>query len=328
MRFLKCRTIFYLGCALILAMAIYASANAAFASSGTGATVTVKSGGLSLSGPANVTAPPVVLGSKNMTSAYNLPLTLKDARGTGAGWNLTITSTPFTSGSHTLANSSSSIGMVVETCNPHSTCTPPINSVKYPVAVPAGTPPPAAVTFFNAAAHSGLGSFTITPTVTISAAGMPGTYTGNVYVAIGSMQPITIKVTLTVQQKGGPADPPPITTAKYTLVYGFNNPGNDWHLSITSTQLAGGGTLPTTASSIMGTAVCQVEQNCFNNMVTYPIVLPAGNPAPTPVMFYDPTATAGIGNFGVTTTINVALPANAYPGTYTSTLTIAFQSGP
>ena len=41
----------------------------------------------------------------------------------------------------------------------------PTNAITYPVAVPAAATAPAAVKFFNAAAGSGMGKFTITPTI-------------------------------------------------------------------------------------------------------------------------------------------------------------------
>jgi hypothetical protein len=68
------------------------------------------------------------------------------------------------------------------------TCTLPTNSITYPVAVPAGVGPPAAVKFFNAAINTGMGNFTITPTVTVSfpANSFAGVYTSTVTFAIVS----------------------------------------------------------------------------------------------------------------------------------------------
>jgi hypothetical protein len=46
------------------------------------------------------------------------------------------------------------------------------------------------------------------------------------------------------------------------------------------------------------------------------------------VTFYNAAANTGMGDFTVTPTVEVSVPANAYAGTYTSTLTLAVVSGP
>src|SRR5712691_8749540 len=88
-------TRFYLVFFVILVMAIGGSV-AAFADSGTGATVAVTGGSLSESGPTSVSATPVTLTGDDQTTTYDLGLTVNDPRGNAAGWNLTITSTTFT----------------------------------------------------------------------------------------------------------------------------------------------------------------------------------------------------------------------------------------
>ncbi len=101
------------------------------------------------------------------TPTYTLPLTAVDTTGTGAGWNLTVTSTQFTTGGatpHTLPATASTMTGVTSVCA-SGTCTNPTNAVTYPVNVPAAPAAPTAVKFFNAAANTGLGSFTVTPTV-------------------------------------------------------------------------------------------------------------------------------------------------------------------
>src|SRR6266700_1743786 len=172
MHLLKHRSIrFYLVFFLILTMAIGGSAIAAFADSTTGATVAVNAGTLTELGPASVSAAPVTLSGSDQTTSYSLVLTTTDARGGGAGWNLTITSTTFISGTHSLSTSASSINVAptVSCISGTSTsCTNPTNGVTYPLGVPAAATAPTAVKFFNAAANTGMGSFTITPTVTIS----------------------------------------------------------------------------------------------------------------------------------------------------------------
>ncbi len=190
--FTRRSTRFYLGFFLILAMALGGSAIAAFADSGTGATVAVSAGNLTESGPTSVSATPVTLSGDDQTTTYTLGLTVTDARGNGAGWNLTITSTTFTgvNPANTLSTSASSINAApsVSCISGGGHCTSPNNAVTYPVGVPAGSPAPTAVKFFNSAASTGLGKFTITPTVTISipANTYADTYSSTVSVAVVS----------------------------------------------------------------------------------------------------------------------------------------------
>jgi hypothetical protein len=124
------------------------------------------------------------------TPTYTVPLTIQDTRGTGAGWNATITSTQFTTGGatpDTLATNASSLTGVTSACA-SGTCTNPTNAIIYPVAVPAGSTPPTAVKFFNAATSSGMGKFTNTPTIGVFVPqnSFAGTYTSTLTIAIVS----------------------------------------------------------------------------------------------------------------------------------------------
>jgi hypothetical protein len=110
--------------------------------------------------------------------------------------------------------------------------------------------------------------------------------------------------------------------------------GNGWNLTITATQFTTGGTtphtLPTTASTITGvTAVCAAG-TCTNptNSITYPFTIPAGPTPPTAVKFFNAAVNTGMGQFTITPTVSIAVPANAYAGTFSSTLTLAIVSGP
>lgn len=149
----------------------------------------MNAGSLTLTGVTNVSATPVTLTGDDQTTAYSMGLTVNDARGSGAGWNLSITSTAFTSGSQSLSNIASSINTApaVVCSGSGSHCTSPDDSaITYPVGVPAGTSAPPAVKFFDARANTGLGKFTITPTVTIAIPGntYAGTYTSTVTIAL------------------------------------------------------------------------------------------------------------------------------------------------
>src|SRR6185437_8698172 len=101
-------------------------------------TGTVSAGALSVATSAAPTFS-ANLANGDSTPTYTLPLTAVDTTGTGAGWNLTITSTQFTTGGatpHTLAANASTITGVTAACA-SGTCTNPTNAVTYPVSVPA-----------------------------------------------------------------------------------------------------------------------------------------------------------------------------------------------
>jgi hypothetical protein len=70
-------------------------------------------------------------------------------------------------------------------CVSGGTCTSPTNAITYPVTVPAATTAPAAVKVFNSAAATGLGRFTITPTIAVSIPGnaYSGSYASTLTVA-------------------------------------------------------------------------------------------------------------------------------------------------
>jgi len=194
MRLLKKRSVrVYVGFIMVLALTIGGSAIAAFADSGTGATVGVSGGTLSESAPTAVAATPVTLSGDDQTTTYSLALTVNDPRGTAAGWHMTMTSTTFTgiNPANTLSTTASSIlGAPSVSCiSGGNHCTSPDDSgVTYPYAVPAGSPAPAGTVFFDASSGHGLGKFSITPTITVSvpANAIADTYSSTVSIAIST----------------------------------------------------------------------------------------------------------------------------------------------
>jgi hypothetical protein len=108
--------------------------------------------------------------------------------------------------------------------------------------------------------------------------------------------------------------------------------GAGWNITGTSTTLtnAGGKTLPTTATTATGSSAAAATGNCVlpTNSIGYPVTLPAGGSPPTAVKLYNAAANTGEGPTDVTFNFQLALPANAYIGTYTSTWTFAIVSGP
>lgn len=107
-----------------------------------------------------------------------------------------------------------------------------------------------------------------------------------------------------------------------------------WKLTVTSTQFSTGGinprTLPTNASSVSFAASICAGGACVNpsNSVTYPVLVPAGPGPPAPNRFFNAASGTGSGQFTITPTIEVTVPANADAGTYTAAETFTIASGP
>ncbi len=153
------------------------------------ATATVNAGSLSMTTSA-APSTSVTLNGTDQTPTFTIPMTAKDETGSGTGWNLTITSTQFSTGGgspHTLSTSASTITGVSASCA-QGTCTNPTASISYPLGVPAAAVAPTAVKFYDSAANTGMGDFTVTPTVQVSilANSFAGTYTSTVTLAVVS----------------------------------------------------------------------------------------------------------------------------------------------
>lgn len=129
---------------------------------------------------------------------------VSDLTGTGNGWNVTVSATTFTNGTHTLPDlgtfstngstvSSTSTSMPTVTCI--STCVSPTNDVTYPVLVTTAPSSPASFVIFSAATGTGSGSFTIGGSSSLQPVGWwltvppnvyAGSYTSIITLAIGS----------------------------------------------------------------------------------------------------------------------------------------------
>jgi hypothetical protein len=117
---------------------------------------------------------------------------------------------------------------------------------------------------------------------------------------------------------------------------GNNNFATDgWHITGTSTTFTGTSTaklLSTTASSITAftdSAGC-TDSRCNDpaNTIAYPVTIPAGATAPAPVTVYSAAAGSGTGSNTLAMQVSVAIPANTFSDTYTSTVTLAIIDGP
>ncbi|MHB1783538.1 MAG: IPT/TIG domain-containing protein [Acidimicrobiales bacterium] len=152
-----------------LTISVASATTTAGSSSATG---TLDAGTLSFaSTPANLSFPAITLGGQDQTTSAHLAIEIADATGSGAGWNVSITSTQFSDGSATLPASATSVGTAPSaTCDTGASCTPATlsSAVTYPVTIPAGSTAPAATRLYSAAAGSGMGDQTFSPTFTLA----------------------------------------------------------------------------------------------------------------------------------------------------------------
>jgi len=172
---------------LLLAVAVCALASAAVASAGNVPSTLSVSGtpGISTSLPSSLAFGSLTISGGDMTTLGDLAINVVDDRGTGAGWHTTITSTQWTNGTQTLDVNATSITGVAEACHSGYTCTDPTNAITYPLVIPAGATAPAAVSMYDAALNSGMGSFDLTfhESLAFPANGYAGSYTSTQTIA-------------------------------------------------------------------------------------------------------------------------------------------------
>lgn len=153
-------------------------ASAALAGALTMTATVIGASGMSMTLPSSP-AVSVTLDGADQVASWSAPLGIDDARGTGAGWNLTIGATDFSDGAgHALAPGA--VTAVTSTCTGGSTCTTPGNLLSYPLALGA-----ISSKFFNADADTGLGTVDVTPTMNVPIPGnaYSGTYLSTVTLA-------------------------------------------------------------------------------------------------------------------------------------------------
>jgi hypothetical protein len=129
----------------------------------TTATATIAGGTLGfVSAPAS-TGFNASLTGKDIVATSIQTFDVGDATGSGAGWNITATSTSFAAGTHSLAPSSVTVTAVpTAACDTGATCTAATNGVSYPYTLPAGATAPTATKLLSAGANTGLGNQTLT----------------------------------------------------------------------------------------------------------------------------------------------------------------------
>lgn len=116
------------------------------------------SGGLTLNSPGAINFPPVTLNGTDRTVTTTGTLTVADQTDTASGWNVSATSTNFTSGAATLGAASTTLTGVNVTAGSPNCGMPTTGSTTFPIALPAGAVAPPASKIYSAAVGSGLGS--------------------------------------------------------------------------------------------------------------------------------------------------------------------------
>jgi hypothetical protein len=103
--------------------------------------------------------------------------------------------------------------------------------------------------------------------------------------------------------------------------------GGGWNLQISATSFSDGSghtLLPGTVSA--ASQACHAGSSCTsatNSGISLPLTVTG-----TAAKFFNAAAATGLGKIDVTPTVQVAVPGNAYAGTYTSTVTLAATTGP
>ena len=118
-------------------------------------------------------------------------------------------------------------------------------------------------------------------------------------------------------------------TATYAPILGLVDArglGSGWNLTISATAFTDGASHTLAQGTVASVAAaCHAGSTCTTatNAITYPLTIGG-----TAAKFFNAALNTGLGKVDVTPTINVAIPGNAYAGTYTSTVTIAAATGP
>lgn len=168
---------------LALLATSFAAAALAVPSLASTGTATISAGTFGfVSTPPNVSFAATLNGLDQTVNATQA-LDVGDATGSGTGWNITATSTTFTTGGgspHLLSTSATTVTSApTDACDASATCTLATNSVTYPYTLPAAAVAPTATKLYNAAANTGMGNQTVTPTwkLAVPASTFAGTYT-------------------------------------------------------------------------------------------------------------------------------------------------------
>jgi hypothetical protein len=110
----------------------------------------------------------------------------------------------------------------------------------------------------------------------------------------------------------------------------FSNPPLGWNIQVNPSVFTGtAGSLSTTALSVLDVpvATCHALTTCGTaptNTTTYPVALTAGAAS----KIYSVSTATGAGSFDIVPTFNLNIAATDLAGSYSSTLTVAYTTGP
>jgi hypothetical protein len=175
------------------ALVVLASATLALASVGAslaGVITTstgITGGALTLTSPGTASLSATLTGADQVATGSLGKSTVKDATGSGAGWNVQISGTQFTTGGGTPRTLPATALDVTGVAAASVAGRAPTNSVSYGsgISVPLGasvTP----VKIYNAAANSGMGTVDLTPSVALEVAAdtYAGSYSSNLTISV------------------------------------------------------------------------------------------------------------------------------------------------
>jgi len=178
--------------------------------SGTTPTLTFSPSYISLRPPAALRWAAAAVGGSAIvdTTAADQGYSVIDSTGTGAGWNVSVSATSFTDGTHTLpstgtftvngsltSSTATTPPAVACTTGTSGTCVLPQNGVSYPVPITTAETAPPAVRIFSAAKSTGSGAFTVGGSTSVAPIGwwvhLPatayaGTYTSTITFSISA----------------------------------------------------------------------------------------------------------------------------------------------
>lgn len=169
--------------------ALAISSFAVVAADETDGTVEVTGGALTMDAAPTISWAPITLNGTDQTSLDALlNLEVTDARGTGDGWSIDITSTTFANDDTTPKTLPTTALKTSAVYTFVSDGTDATNSITHPLTVPADETAPTAVPLLNAAEDSGMGNLDVTGylTIDIPAETYAGTYSSTITTTIST----------------------------------------------------------------------------------------------------------------------------------------------